>query len=75
MNLNNLFDKVKDLAGNAGEIGKLVDMLPDKIKSKVKPLIDKFLGGDAAAGSKAVDVLEKYKDNDVVKKLLAKLPK
>ncbi len=75
MNLNNIFDKVKDLAGNAGEISKLVDMLPDNIKSKVKPLIDKFLGGDAGAADKAVSVLENYKDNDVVKKLLAKLPK
>ena len=75
MNLNNIFDKVKDLAGNAGEISKLVDMLPDNIKSKVKPLIDKFLGGDDGAADKAVSVLENYKDNDVVKKLLAKLPK
>ena len=75
MNLNNIFDKVKDLAGNTAEISKLVDMLPENIKSKVKPLIDKFLGGDASAADKAVTVLEKYKDNDVVKKLLAKLKK
>ncbi|MBR4256737.1 MAG: hypothetical protein IKQ18_06185 [Clostridia bacterium] len=74
MNLNNIFGKVKDLAGNAGEISKLVDMLPENIKSKVKPLIDKFLGGDASAADKAKGLLEKYKDNDTVKKLLSKLP-
>ena len=53
MNLNNIFDKVKDIAGNAGEISKLVDMLPENIKSKVNPLIDKFLGGDTSAADKA----------------------
>ena len=74
MNLNNIFDKVKDIAGNAGEISKLVDMLPENIKSKVKPLIDKFLGGDTSAADKAKTLLNKYKDNDTVKKLLAKLP-
>ena len=74
MNLNNIFDKVKDIAGNAGEISKLVDMLPENIKSKVKPLIDKFLGGDTSAADKAKALLNKYKDNDTVKKLLAKLP-
>lgn len=74
MNLNNIFDKVKDIAGNAGEISKLVDMLPENIKSKVNPLIDKFLGGDTSAADKAKALLNKYKDNDTVKKLLAKLP-
>ena len=74
MNFNNIFDKVKDVVGNASEINKLVDQLPDNIIKKVKPLIDKFTGGDASAAGKAVSVLEKYKDNDIVKKLLAKLP-
>ena len=32
-------------------------------------------GGDTAAGSKAVKILEKNKDNDVVQKLLELLPK
>ena len=75
MNLNNLFDKVKDIAGNASEINKLVDQLPENIRKKVKPFIDKFTGGDASAATKAVEILQQYKDNDIVKKLLAKLPK
>ena len=75
MNLGNLFDKAKDLVSNPAEISKLVDQLPDNIKSKVRPLIDKFLGGDASAAQKAVGILEKFKDNDVAKKLLDKLPK
>lgn len=37
--------------------------------------MDKFLGGDASAAQKAVTVLEKFKDNDIAKKLLEKLPK
>lgn len=75
MNLGNLFDKAKDLVSNPSEISKLVDQLPDNIKSKVKPMIDKFLGGDASAAQKAVSVLEGFKDNDIAKKLLEKLPK
>ena len=73
MDLGNLFGKVKDIAGNAGDIQKLVDQLPDNIKSKVEPLIRKFLGGDSAAAGKAVTILEKFKDNDIAKKLIAKL--
>ena len=75
MNLGNLFDKAKDLVSNPSEISKLVDQLPDNIKSKVKPLIDKFLGGDASAAQKAVSVLEGFKDNDIAKKLLEKFRK
>jgi hypothetical protein len=73
MDFGNIIGKVKDLAGNAGDIQGLVDKLPDNIKSKVEPLIKKFLGGDAAAAGKAVTVLEKFKDNDIAKKLIAKL--
>ena len=75
MNFNNILDKVKGVVSNTSELNKLVDQLPDNIKKKVKPLIDKFTGGDAAAATKAVSVLEQYKDNDIVKKILAKLPK
>ena len=75
MDLGNILNKAKDLVGNASELNKLVDQLPDNIKSKVKPLIDKFTNGDTDAAGKAVSVLEQYKDNDVVKKILAKLPK
>ena len=57
MNLGGIFDKAKDLVSNPAEISKLVDQLPENIKSKVKPLIDKFLGGDASAAKKAVSVL------------------
>ena len=73
MDLGNLFGKVKEAAGNAGDIQKLVDQLPDNIKSKVEPLIKKFLGGDTGAASKAITILEKVKDNDIAKKLIAKL--
>ena len=73
MGLGDLLGKVKDLAGNAGDIQSLVDKLPDNIKSKVEPLIKKFLGGDAGAAQKAITVLEKFKDNDIAKKLIAKL--
>lgn len=75
MDFGSIFGKVKDLAGNVGEINKLVDQLPGGIKSKVAPLIEKFNGGDASAASKAVDVLEEHKDNDIAKKLLALLKK
>ena len=40
----------EEAAGLTGDIQKLVDQLPDNIKSKVEPLIRKFLGGDSAAG-------------------------
>ena len=73
MDFGNIIGKVKDLAGNAGDIQKLVDKLPDNIKSKVEPLIKKFLGGDTEAAGKAITVLEKFKDNDIAKKLIAKL--
>ena len=75
MELGNLFGKVKDLVSNADDIKKLVDQLPAGIKAKVAPLIEKFTGGDAGAASKAVSILEEHKDNDIVKKLLEKLPK
>lgn len=75
MDLSGIFDKAKDLVGNAADINALVEKLPENIKSMVKPLIDKFLGGDAASGKNAVSVLEQFKDNDIVKKLLEKLPK
>ncbi|MBQ1847573.1 MAG: hypothetical protein II135_06170 [Clostridia bacterium] len=73
MGLGDLLGKVKDLASGAGDIQSLVDKLPENIKSKVEPLIKKFLGGDAGAAQKAVDVLEKFKDNDIAKKLISKL--
>ena len=73
MDLGNLLGKVKNIAGNAGDIQKLVDQLPENIKSKVEPLIKKFLGGDSGAATKAIAVLEKFKDNDIAKKLIAKL--
>ena len=75
MNLGNIFGKVKDLASNAGEITKLVDQLPDGIKSKVAPLVEKFKGGDAEAATKAVGILEEHKDNDIAKKLIGLLHK
>ena len=75
MDFGNILGKAKDLVSNPGEISKLVDQLPDGIKSKVKPLIDKFLGGDAAAAKKAASILEANKDNAVAKQLLDKLPK
>ena len=34
MGLGDLLGKVKDIAGNAGEINKLVDQLPSAVKSK-----------------------------------------
>lgn len=73
MGIGDLFGKVKDLAGNAGEIQKLVEKLPENIRSKVEPLIKKFTGGDASAATKAVSILEQYKDNDIAKKLIEKL--
>ena len=75
MDFGNILGKAKDLVGNTAEIGKLVDQLPDNIKSKVKPLVDQFIGGDTAAASKAVDVLKTVKNNDAAKQLLEKLPK
>ena len=75
MDLGNILGKAKDLVSNPGEISKLVDQLPDGIKSKVKPLIDKFLGGDASAAKKAAGILEQHKDNAAAKQLLDKLPK
>ena len=73
MDLGNILGKAKDLVSGAGDIQSLVDKLPDNIKSKVEPLIKKFLGGDASAAGKAVTILEKFKDNDIAKKLIAKL--
>ena len=75
MELGNILGKVKDLVSGADKIKQLVDQLPEGIKKKVAPLIEKFTGGDTAAGSKAVKILEKNKDNDVVQKLLELLPK
>ena len=73
MNFGNILGKVKNAAGNLGDIQKLVDQLPSNIKSKVEPLIKKFAGGDAASASKAVQVLEQYKDNDIAKQIISKL--
>ena len=73
MNFGNILGKVKDAAGNIGDIQKLVDQLPSNIKSKVEPLVKKFAGGDAEAASKAVKVLDQYKDNDIAKQLISKL--
>ena len=73
MNFGNILGKVKDAAGNVGDVQKLVDQLPSNIKSKVEPLVKKFAGGDVEAASKAVKVLEQYKDNDIAKQIISKL--
>ena len=75
MGLGDLLGKVKDIAGNAGEINKLVDQLPSAVKSKVAPLISKYTAGDKDAASKAVDILEEYKSDDIVRTLISKLKK